>query len=183
VGDSEAELEQLALDPSVAPAWVLPGQPEDEFSEFRIALSATRWPAAVGGPLSANELAVPAKQSLRAREERGSARSGEQPIEGGEDQAIGGLPGRPAGLTVEDSKLVSESEHLGAELSVGAEADKDEIGEEADEGIGEVEEHGLDRGVSRRSSGGHRSASPLSFTARPLASARSNRRRRVYGTP
>lgn len=72
VGDPEAELEELALDPPVTPARVLPGKSEVELPKLRIASLQTWWPAAVSGPLSADELAMPAKQGLGAGEEGGA---------------------------------------------------------------------------------------------------------------
>jgi len=43
--DSQAELPELAVDPDTAPAGVLPGQPEDERTDFRVDGRPSRAPA------------------------------------------------------------------------------------------------------------------------------------------
>src|SRR5436309_3183140 len=64
-GDVVAQLEELAADPQVAPAWVLLGQAfdqiEDRIGQARPAGSA---PPAEDGPLAPDEFAVPSKQRL-----------------------------------------------------------------------------------------------------------------------
>ena len=62
VGASVTELEQLARDAAVAPAFVLPGELQDEFVELAAgsgSLAARSSP--VGGPLAADQLLVPAE--------------------------------------------------------------------------------------------------------------------------
>ena len=41
----------------------------------------------------------------------------------------------------EDTKLMAEGKHLGAELGVGAGADQDEVDDEEDQLVGEAEKH------------------------------------------
>ena len=67
--DAEAELAQLTLDPHAAPAGVLPGQPEDERTDFRIDRWPSRAPAPTVGPLPPHELAVPPKEGRRGDKE------------------------------------------------------------------------------------------------------------------
>jgi hypothetical protein len=62
-GDSDAELEQLALDPQVAPPRVLPGQPKDQHRHRRIDRRAS-WPATIR-PFPAHELSAPAVERFR----------------------------------------------------------------------------------------------------------------------
>src|SRR5664280_949457 len=57
--DAEAELAKLALDPDAAPPGVLPGQPENERTDFRVDGRPSRAPAPMVGPLPAYELAMP----------------------------------------------------------------------------------------------------------------------------
>jgi hypothetical protein len=56
--------------------------------------------------------------------------------------AIAGLPHWPPKLTLEDSELVAESQDLGPKLGVRAQADEDEVSKEADERVGDGEDHG-----------------------------------------
>jgi hypothetical protein len=62
--DAEAELQQLARDPLVAPARVLTRKPQNECPQR----SLRRWPAGAAlrvGPFPAHELAMPAQQRRR----------------------------------------------------------------------------------------------------------------------
>src|ERR1035437_448787 len=61
----DAELAELALDPHATPARVLPGQPEDERTDFRVDGRPSRAPAPTVGPLPPHELAVPPKEGRR----------------------------------------------------------------------------------------------------------------------
>jgi len=58
---SDAELQQLAPDPEVAPPWVLPGQSDDELYGVPTEWWSARPPTAVG-PLAPNQLPVPSEQ-------------------------------------------------------------------------------------------------------------------------
>ena len=70
VGASVTELEQLARDAAVAPAFVLPGELQDEFVELAAgSRSLAAWSSPVGGPLAPDQLSVPAEQGLGAGEE------------------------------------------------------------------------------------------------------------------
>jgi hypothetical protein len=64
--DAVAELEQLALDPDVSPARVLPGHPYHHGGEYGV----DRWPSGpVGvGPSSADEASMPAQDRARGDE-------------------------------------------------------------------------------------------------------------------
>jgi hypothetical protein len=80
---------------------------------------------AEGGPPVADQIAV--EQGLRARQQRRQTCSGEQPAETSQQDAITRLPGRIADFALQDTELMAESKHLGAELDVGARADQDEV--------------------------------------------------------
>jgi hypothetical protein len=60
----DAELQQLASDPQVAPSGVLPGQPSDELHRLRIEFRPARSAAAVR-PLATDELPVPPEERPR----------------------------------------------------------------------------------------------------------------------
>jgi len=68
--DLDAQLQQLSADALVAPPGILPAQPDDEGAD----LGVDRWPAGVASPLvcplPADELPVPAEESLGPDDER-----------------------------------------------------------------------------------------------------------------
>jgi hypothetical protein len=59
-GDTDAELQQLAPDPHVAPSWVLFGHSRDELHRLRIERRSAR-PSAPIRPLATDELPVPSE--------------------------------------------------------------------------------------------------------------------------
>lgn len=144
-----AELEQLALDATVAPAGILPGQPEDELVELT---PGNRPPAArssaIGGPLAADKFAMPAQQRLGAGQERSPGWPGQDAADRGQEETIRGLPAWPADLPLEHPKLVTQSQDFGAQPGVGPAVDDQDLQEEADDGVEEGVEH--DRGASQR---------------------------------
>jgi hypothetical protein len=80
--DAVAELEQLALDPQVSPARVLPRHPHHQGGEHVV----DRWPSGpVGvGPSSANEAAMPAQDRVRGDQAVETQCVGQSPRERGE---------------------------------------------------------------------------------------------------
>ena len=143
VGDPKAEFERLALDSAVAPGGILAGEPHDQVSPLAMAGRALpRWASGKGAPLAADQLAMPAEQGCWSRQQGIQARSQKDPAQGGEQEPITRLPGGLAELALEDAELMAQGQHLGAKLGVGAGADQDEIGEEADKLVGEGEKHG-----------------------------------------
>src|SRR5215467_14979321 len=109
---------------------------------------------AKGCPLAPDQVTMPAEQSLRTRHQGSPARLRQQPAEGSQENAITRLPGGLAHLALQDTELVAQCKHLGAELGVGTGADEHEIGDKADELVREAKKHG-DRSWHRRSTVGH----------------------------
>jgi hypothetical protein len=121
----------------------------DEFMELtpgERSLSARS--AGVGGPPAADQLAMPSEQRLRAGKERSPGRPGQSPAKGGEEEAVAGTPAGSADLTFEHSKLVAEGENLSAEPGVWPAVDDQDLEQEANDGVGEGEDH--DEGGSQR---------------------------------
>lgn len=92
---------------------------------------------AVCGPLAADEIAMPAKEGLGPRQEGGPERTREDAADGGEEDAIGVLPGWSVDLALEEAELVAEGENLGTELGVGVTAEDQDLEEESDDGVGQ----------------------------------------------
>jgi len=100
------------------------------------------WRASVeGGQFAVDQIAVPAEQCLRPRQQRRQICSGKQPAEASKQNAITRLPGRLADFALQDTELMAESKQLCAELGVRAGADQDEVDHEEDELVGEAEKH------------------------------------------
>jgi hypothetical protein len=76
VGAAVAESEEFALDAAVAPVRVLAGEARDELVEFAGSRTLSARSPAVGCPLSADELAVPAEEGLRTGQEGEPRRPG-----------------------------------------------------------------------------------------------------------
>ena len=84
--DAVAEFEQLALDPAVSPARVLPRHPHHQRGDDVVDRWATG-PVRIGPP-SAHELTMPAQDRARGDQAMATQRSGQPPDEGGEDRPV-----------------------------------------------------------------------------------------------
>jgi hypothetical protein len=85
--DAVAECEQLALDPQVPPARVLPCHPHHQGDEHVV----DRWPSGPVrvGPSSADEAAMPAQDRVRSDQAMATQWSRQPSDEGGEDHSVG----------------------------------------------------------------------------------------------
>ena len=117
-----------------------------EFAPGEPSLSARS--SGVGGPFAADQLAMPPEQRLRAGQERSPGRPEQSSADGGEEEAVAGTPAGSGDLTFEHSKLVAEGENLSAEPGVWPAVDEEDLQQEADDGIGNGEDH--DEGGSQR---------------------------------
>ena len=84
---------------------------------------------------------VPAEQGVGAGQEGEPGGPREDAADGGEEDAIGGLPSWTADLAFEDAELVAEGEDLGAEPAIGMVADDQDLKKEANDGVGKGPEH------------------------------------------
>ena len=75
----------------------------------------------------------PAKDGLRADQERCPGSSRQSAAERCQQQAISELPARMLGLPLEDTKLMAEKEYLGLQAHLRAAADEEAIEEQTDE--------------------------------------------------
>ncbi len=133
-----AQLEQLALDPAIAPAWVLAPEAEDHLSEFlRGRGAATARTETEGGPMLTHQLAVPTEQG-GWREHQPPGRQSQ--AQSGEDKAIRHEI-RPLHLTAQNGHLMAESEDLEVTLRVRAGRERRDADRQPDQHInGRVEQ-------------------------------------------
>ena len=108
--DAVAELEQLALDPHVSPARVLPRHPHHQGGEDVV----DRWPSGPVrvGPSSADEAAMPAQDRVRGDQAMATQCSGQPPDEGGEHGPVRPVHARSWVGAAQDGDLVAQHEEL-----------------------------------------------------------------------
>jgi hypothetical protein len=100
-----AELEQLALEPHIPPARVLPRHPHHQRGEDVV----DRWPSGpVGiGPSSADEASMPTQDRVRGDHAMATQCSGQPPDERGEDRPVRPIQARSWGGAAQDGDLVA----------------------------------------------------------------------------
>ena len=108
--DPMAELEQLALDPLVAPAVILAGEPPDQHGD----LGADRRPSRPVriGPLAGGEAAVPAKHGTRGDQPVGPQALGQEPDQRGEDRAVGPVQPGPRSGAAQHGDLMPQHQQF-----------------------------------------------------------------------
>src|SRR5919202_453321 len=136
-----AELVQFAPNALVAPGGVLPGQTRDQLAHA----GGERWstetpPLPEGGPLPADQLAVPAEQRLRPDGEAPPLSSGDAAAERRPQQSIPGPPLRPLGLPAQHTELVPEGQQLNGLRPRRRRADDSPGKEHAEDGVDPGEE-------------------------------------------
>jgi hypothetical protein len=107
--DAHAKAEQLALDALVAPAWVLPGEADDQLLDVLV----QRRPAGLVmrvGPRPGHAPPVPAPQRLGRDEEARPAGPGQHPADRGEQRPVAGPEFGSCALAAEHGELVAQDE-------------------------------------------------------------------------
>jgi hypothetical protein len=127
----DAEFDQLALDPAVAPPGVLAGQTHDERGDLLVNRWATGRSMRIS-PAPRDEPTVPGEERLGCHRKAPPGRAGEKPAQRGDKGAIGGLVGRAPDLASENGDLVSQGKELDVLLALGAISEGDELRESAD---------------------------------------------------
>jgi len=108
----DAHLAQLALDANVAPAGVLPGQAQDDFTDLGVDWRTAELLSPSVGPLPPHKLSVPAKERLRRDHERGPAVAGQEPTGRREECSVGRAKVRTPDLPAQDAQLVTQDRDL-----------------------------------------------------------------------
>ena len=110
--DRAAELDQLADDAPMAPAWVLAREAHDQSDHVRIERRSAR-SAPLVGPAAPDHPAMPAQQRLRPNSERlRPACTRENAAERSEQRPIARLVARTGRLSAQDAELVAQHEDL-----------------------------------------------------------------------
>ena len=106
-----ADLQQLTLDPLVAPAVVLGGEPLDERGD----LGADRRPSRLVriGPLAGDQAAVPAQDGAGGDQPVRPQPGRQEPDQRGEDRAVGPVQPGPRIGAAQHGDLVPQHEQLG----------------------------------------------------------------------
>jgi hypothetical protein len=114
-----AEGDQLALDPSVAPAGILAGHPQHQGPD-RFGGGRSVWSPVRIGPMASDEVGVPAQQGSRRHQPQPAQWGREQSAQGAEHCAVEhGESGSGVGAA-QDGDFVSQRQDLGVFGGVGA---------------------------------------------------------------
>src|ERR1019366_8545409 len=139
-GDGDAHGGELAVDPPVAPVWVLLRQPEDQrCGSFRDA--GPTGPGVRVGPALGDKVPVPAQQGGWLNEEAPETLAGEPSCESRQNRPVGRLQGRSMDLASKDGHLMAQYHDLDSEVRVPATGEWDELEEAAERPVEEREGH------------------------------------------
>ena len=123
--EGDAELQQLARDPLVSPARVLPRKPKHRLLLFGVERRAAR-PSGGLGPPAPHQLAMPAQQRLRCQREPVPPPIGKQTRERGDESTIGGLELRALASPAQHRELMAQDNQLEVLVELAAAATPDE---------------------------------------------------------
>ncbi len=116
--DPISELEQLALNATIAPTWVFAAQAQNQFPQLiRDWRSASPGAQTEGGPTPTHQFPVPAEQRGGGEEQAPGRQSRAQCSQ---DHPVGWQQVRPLHLTAQNGDLVAEGEDLEVALGVRA---------------------------------------------------------------
>jgi hypothetical protein len=109
--DPNSQVQQLSLDPLIAPSGVLLSETDDQLLHLLV----QRWPAGLAvrvGPGAGDQPSVPAQQRVGLDEEARPARPGQDAADRGEQGPVGGLQPGSWDLAAEHGELVAQDEEL-----------------------------------------------------------------------
>ena len=109
--DVDAEVQEFASDPEVAPPGVLPTESKDQVLDRGIERRAAG-PAGLTPAPAPRELSVPPDERVGAHQEALPPVAGEQPARRGEERAVGGGEPGPRPSSTKDLQLVAEHGRL-----------------------------------------------------------------------
>src|SRR6266545_1890210 len=136
--DRDAEIEQLALDPEVAPSGILPGHLKDQVANLGID-GGTSWPSTSPGRLPAHELPAPAGEGVRTDRKGGPPLAGEEPAGRGQEGPVGRAVAWSLPPPAQDPQLMAQHGDLQVPI-IDAHADE-QAKQPAQEAIQEEREH------------------------------------------
>jgi len=146
--DAQAELEELAGDPRVAPAWVLVREAQNELSHAAIDGWTARSPLRLR-PLATHELSMPAQKRLRRHDQSVATPCRKQSGERRKQSTIG-WPQRGAPLLpAQHHQLMSQHEQLDVFGELAAPASDQQPQHSREGEIGERKEHEADAPIAR----------------------------------
>jgi hypothetical protein len=117
--DADSELQQLALDAHIAPARVLPRQPQDQAARLGRKRRTTRPPAAPS-VIAMQQRPVPAAQRLRPDRKARPPLERKQPARRSKQRAVSGRVLRPPPAAAQDRQLVAQNHDLELALTAAA---------------------------------------------------------------
>ena len=154
--DANPGLPKLPSDPDTAPPGVLPGETEDERTEFGIDRRPARATSPAVRPFPAYDLAVPSEERRRRDEEGDPAVTRDDPARRREEDPVDGPELEWARRSLQHPELMAENEDLAVLGSVDS-TSLSSADEETDEGADDEVEEGQHRpivpGLSERESG------------------------------
>ena len=127
--DVDSELQQLALDAHIAPARVLPRQPEDQPARLGRKRRTTR-PAAAPSAIALQQRPVPAAQRLRTDRKARPPLGRKQPARRSKQRTVSGPVLRPPPSAPQDRELVAQNHDLKLALTPTASKQTNETAEE-----------------------------------------------------
>jgi hypothetical protein len=127
--DADSELQQLALDAHIAPARVLPRQPEDQAARLGRKRRTTR-PAAAPSAIALQQRPVPAAQRLRADRKARPPPGRKQPAHRGKQRTVSGRVPRPPPSAPQDRQLVAQNHDFELALTAAAGEQTNETAEQ-----------------------------------------------------
>ena len=137
--DLVAELEELALNATIAPTWVLAAQTQNQVAQLiRDWRPASPRAQGEGSPTPAHQLPMPAEQR-GGREEQAPRRQSR--AQRSQDHPVSWQQVRPLDLTTENGDLVAEGENLEVALGIRGAAQDGQIDRQAQQHIDRRVEH------------------------------------------
>jgi hypothetical protein len=127
------------LDTLVAPAWVLPGQTDDQLLDLLIQWRSSR--STRVGPRAGDQPPMPTQQRVGLDEEARPADSGEDAADRGEQGAVSRLQPRAWNLAAQHAELVAQDEDLQVLAGVAAAEQGEQLDGAAQRQVGEFRQH------------------------------------------
>ena len=124
--DPDAEPEQLALDPPVAPTRVLARESNDQFTNLGRRRRATGTAMRIR-PAARHQLTMPAQKRRRRDHERSPRPPRQYPAEGSKQRSISLAQPRTSHLTLEHEKLMAQQQDLDLLLPLRAKPQNDQL--------------------------------------------------------